>query len=113
MATSVSAGIAAAGPSTTHAVLKRQSQTRLTLIERQIAELDAESGGRKALHDALYMPALVAMRFNLCFKAKYTQLRDAGKQAKVTIVAIMRMLLETANTLVKADRLWSIKAPCA
>ena len=61
-------------------------------------------GGRKPLRDALYMPALVAMRFNPDFKARYDQLRAAGKPAKVAIVAIMRKLIEMANALVKADR---------
>jgi len=55
------------------------------------------------------MPALVAMRFNPELKAKYTQLREAGKPAKVAIVALMRKLLETANALVKADRIWAPK----
>ena len=71
------------------------------------------SGGRKPLRDALYMPALVAMRFNPDLQAKYSQFRAAGKPAKVAIVAIMRKLLETANALVKADRLWVEKNPCA
>lgn len=159
-------------------VLKRQIKARLTLVERQLAELDTEiashiasneslerkreilcsipglgpiaaaliltflpeigtlerkqagslaglaphsresgqwkgksfiSGGRKPLRDALYMPALVAMRFNPDLKAKYATLREAGKPAKVAIVALMRKLLETANALVKADRLWTPK----
>lgn len=64
------------------------------------------SGGRKPLRDALYMPALVAMRYNPNLKAKYEALRAAGKPAKVAIVAIMRKLIETANALVKADRIW-------
>jgi len=64
------------------------------------------SGGRKPLRDALYMPALVAMRFNPDLKAKYENLRAAGKPAKVAIVAVMRKLIETANALVKADRKW-------
>jgi transposase len=71
------------------------------------------SGGRKPLRDALYMPALVAIRFNPDLKAKYDALRAAGKPAKVAIVAIMRKLLETANALVKADRLWVEKPSCA
>lgn len=165
-----------------NAVLKRQTAARLKLIERQIAELDAEisqniaedksaarkreilcsipglgpvsaaliltflpeigtlerkqagslaglaphsresgqwkgksfiSGGRKPLRDALYMPALVALRFNPDLKAKYTALLEAGKPAKVAIIAIMRKLLETANALVKADRAWVQKAACA
>jgi transposase len=64
------------------------------------------SGGRKPLRDALYMPALVAMRFNPDLKTKYEALRAAGKPAKLAIVAIMRKLIETANALVKADRTW-------
>ena len=67
------------------------------------------SGGRKPLRDALYMPALVAMRYNPNLKAKYEALRAAGKPAKVAIVAIMRKLIETANALVKADRVWVAK----
>lgn len=67
-------------------------------------------GGRKPLRDALYMPALVALRFNPDLKAKYAQLRAAGKPAKVAIVAIMRKLIETANALVKEDRLWTPKS---
>ena len=52
------------------------------------------------------MPALVAMRYNPDLKAKYEALRAVGKPAKVAIVAIMRKLIETANALVKADRVW-------
>jgi len=65
------------------------------------------------LRDALDMPALVAMRFNPDLKVKYTALREAGKPAKVAIVALMRKLVETANALVKADRRWVKKWPCA
>jgi transposase len=52
------------------------------------------------------MPAIVAMRFNPDLKAVYDKLRNAGKPAKVAITALMRKLIELANTLVKADRLW-------
>ena len=55
------------------------------------------------------MPALVAMRFNPDLKAIYDKLRAAGKPAKVALTALtalMRRLIELANTLVKADRLW-------
>ena len=64
------------------------------------------SGGRKPLRDALYMPAIVAMRFNPDLAAKYGALRRAGKPAKVAIVAIMRKLIETANALIKNNRKW-------
>ena len=67
------------------------------------------SGGRKPLRDALYMPALVAMRFNPDLKAKYAALREAGKPAKVAHVTLMRKLIETANALVKANRNWTSK----
>lgn len=159
----------------THKLLQRQTKARLTLVEKQIAQLDEEigklintckttarnrdilrsipgigqvasaailtflpeigtlerrqvgslagvvphtrqsgqwkgkafiSGGRKPLRDALYMPALVAMRFNPDLKKKYQAMRDAGKPAKVAIVAIMRKLIETANALVKENRVW-------
>lgn len=165
----------------TDTLLKRHSKARLALLERQLAELDAEiarriakdettarkrdilgsipgigliaaaailtfmpeigtldrkqagclaglvphtresgqwkgkayiSGGRKPLRDALYMPALVAMRFNPDLKAKYQQLREAGKPAKVALVALMRKLIETANALIKANRLWAERTAC-
>lgn len=44
------------------------------------------SGGRQLLRDALYMPALVDMRFNPDLKAKYAALREAGEPAKVAVV---------------------------
>ena len=66
--------------------------------------VDLRCGGRKPLRDALYMPALVAMRFNPDLKKKHQAMRDAGKPAKVAIVAIMRKLIETANALVKENR---------
>jgi len=55
------------------------------------------------------MPAPVAMRHNPDLKAKYEDLRSAGKPAKVAIVAVMRKLIEMANALVKADRMWTPK----
>jgi transposase len=67
------------------------------------------SGGRKPLRDALYMPAVVAMRCNPDLRTKYAALREAAEPAKVAIVALMRKLLETANALVKANRLWTSK----
>ena len=66
-------------------------------------------GGRKFLRDALYMPALVAIRFNPDMKARYERLRKAGKPAKVAITAVMRKLLELANTLIRDDRKWAPK----
>jgi transposase len=64
-------------------------------------------GGRKPLRDALYMPALVAIRFNPDLAEKYKQMKAAGKPSKVALVAVMRKLLIIANTLVKDDRKWA------
>ena len=66
-------------------------------------------GGRKHLRDALYMPALVASRFNPDLKAKYHQLREAGKPAKVALTAIMRKLIILANALIRDRRTWTPK----
>jgi transposase len=63
-------------------------------------------GGRAQLRRALYMPAMVAARFNPDLKAKYDQLIAAGKPAKVAITAIMRKLVVLANALLKANRKW-------
>jgi len=66
-------------------------------------------GGRANLRQALYMPALVAARFNPDLKAKYAQLVGAGKPAKVALTAIMRKLVVLANALLKANRKWAPK----
>ena len=63
--------------------------------------------GRANVRQALYMPALVAARFNPDLKEKYQQLVAAGKPAKIAITAVMRKLVVTANALLKADRLWA------
>ena len=67
-------------------------------------------GGRRSLRTALYMPALVALRFNPDLKQKYQALKDAGKPSKVAITAIMRKLLVLANALLRDDRKWNTKA---
>ena len=64
-------------------------------------------GGRGQLRHALYMPALVASRFNADLKSKYQQFVAAGKPPKIAITALMRKLLVLANALLKADRKWS------
>jgi transposase len=66
-------------------------------------------GGRAELRHALYMPALVAIRFNPDLKAVYDRLIEAGKPAKVAIVAVMRKLLILANALLKKGARWEPK----
>jgi len=64
-------------------------------------------GGRAHLRHALYMPALVAVRFSAAMKAKYDALRAAGKPPKVALTAIMRKLIILANALIRDGRIWS------
>lgn len=66
-------------------------------------------GGRAELRHALFMPALVAMRFNADLKTVYDRLIAAGKARKVAIVAIMRKLLILANALLKKETAWAPK----
>lgn len=70
-------------------------------------------GGRAALRQALYMPALVAIRFNPDMKAKYQAFIAAGKPAKVAITAIMRKLAILANALLRRGTTWQPKPSTA
>ncbi len=63
-------------------------------------------GGRPNLRHAIFMPALVAIRFNLDMKQKYIDLIAAGKEKKVAITAVMRKLLVLANALLRDNRKW-------
>lgn len=67
-------------------------------------------GGRPNLRNAIFMPALVAIRYNVDLKAKYEQLVAAGKEKKVAITAVMRKLLVLANALLRDHRKWTVKA---
>jgi transposase len=81
----------------------------LAPVARQSGQWKGKSfirGGRSNVRQALYMPALVAARFNPDLKAKYQQLVGAGKPAKIAITAVMRKLIVIANALLKADRCW-------
>ena len=64
-------------------------------------------GGRAHLRQALYMPALVAARFNPDLKARFNTMIAAGKPAKVAITALMRRLVVLANALLRDDRTWA------
>lgn len=68
-------------------------------------------GGRAHLRQALYMPALVAARFNPDLKVVFTRLTAAGKPAKIAITAVMRKLLVLANALLRDGREWSPERP--
>lgn len=58
-------------------------------------------GGRKRVRDALYMAAVAAARSHPRFTRFYRRLRDAGKPAKVAIIAVARKLIVTANAILR------------
>lgn len=81
----------------------------LAPVARQSGQWKGRSfiqGGRANVRRALYMPALVAARYNPDLKAKYQSLIASGKPAKIAVVTLMRKLIVMANALIKADRLW-------
>jgi transposase len=58
--------------------------------------------GDATLRRDLYMPALVAMRYNPILSAFAQRLKDRGKPPKVIIVAVMRKLIVLAYNILKA-----------
>lgn len=68
-------------------------------------------GGRMSVRNALYMAALSAASHNANLAAVAKHMRQAGKPAKVVLVAVMRRLIVLANTLITENRLWSPIAP--
>jgi transposase len=58
-------------------------------------------GGRKRVRDALYMAALNAVRRAAPFKTFYTRLRQAGKPAKLALIAVARKLLTVLNAMMR------------
>lgn len=69
------------------------------------------TGGRASIRRAIYMPALVAIRFNRDLHDKYQQLLKAGKAKKVAITAVMRRIIILANTLLRERRDWLPERP--
>jgi len=67
-------------------------------------------GGCAILRQALYMLALVAMRFNPDLKQVYDRLIAKGKHAKIAITAIMRKLVVIANAVLKTGGPWRISS---
>lgn len=58
-------------------------------------------GGRKRVRDALYMAALNAVRRADPFKVFYARLRQAGKPAKLALIAVARKLLTILNAMMR------------
>ncbi len=60
--------------------------------------------GRRRVRQALYMAALAAIRTCPRFDAFYKRIRDAGKAAKVAIIAVARKLLTVLNAMIRDNR---------
>lgn len=61
-------------------------------------------GGRRRVREALYMAALTAARSKTRFRAIYQHLREAGKPAKIALIAIARKLLVVLNAIVRDQK---------
>ena len=66
-------------------------------------------GGRTDVRAVLYMATVSAIRCNPTIKAFANRLKEAGKPAKVVIVACMRKLLTIMNAMVKNNTPWDPK----
>jgi len=104
------------GPRTTVALLTQMPELG-TLGRRQLAALAGlapvnrdsgtsrgrrfTQGGRTNLKTALYMAALSAARHNPDLKTFYAKLKEAGKPAKVALIAVARKLLIILNAIAR------------
>lgn len=65
-------------------------------------------GGRPRIRRVLYMAAWSAIRSQPDFKARYQDLRQRGKCAKVALVACMRVLLIRINAMLRDKTEWKM-----
>jgi len=63
-------------------------------------------GGRSRPRRMLYLAALAAKRCDPTMKAFAQRLADRGKPSKLTIVAVMRKLIEAANLVLSRQQPW-------
>jgi transposase len=68
-------------------------------------------GGRGSVRRMLYLSAVSAIRCNPQLRAFYKRLREAGKSAKLALVAVARKLVLLANVLIANDRVWMTVPP--
>ena len=68
-------------------------------------------GGRARIRAVLYMGALVASRHNPVIRDFYQRLLAAGKPKKLALIACMRKLLVTLNSMLKQGLPWRDLTP--
>ena len=66
-------------------------------------------GGRSQIRTAMYMAMMSAIQCNPTFKAYYQRLVAAGKPKKVAIIACIRKLVITLNSMVRDGVYWDPK----
>jgi transposase len=66
-------------------------------------------GGRSQIRTAMYMAMMSAIQCNPTFKAIYQRLVAAGKPKKVAIIACIRKLVITLNSMVRDGVYWDPK----
>ena len=109
------------GPTTAHMLVTELPELGI-LNRRQIAALVGVApiardsgtfrgkrmtgGGRKDIRSRLFMPTLVAVRYNPVLKAYYDRLVSRGKCKMVALVAAMRKLICILNTMIKKNQNW-------
>jgi transposase len=64
------------------------------------------AGGRGQVRSTLYMAAVCAIRANPVIRTFYQRLREAGKPAKVALVACMRKMLTILNAMLRNQTRW-------
>jgi len=64
-------------------------------------------GGRKSIRNILYIVAVgMARGYNPVMAQFYKRMRDAGKPAKVALIAVIRKVVVMLNAMMKNDTLW-------
>jgi transposase len=63
-------------------------------------------GGRGRLRSTLYMAVVSGLRFNPVIKNFYQRLKQAGKPAKVALIACMHKLLIMLNAMIRDGASW-------
>lgn len=67
----------------------------------------AIAGGRPCVRAALYLAALSACRLERGYRRDYQAMRQAGKPAKVALIAIARKLLVALNGMMRDNTPWT------
>lgn len=66
-------------------------------------------GGRPRIRTVMFMAMMSAIQCNSIFKQYYERLKATGKQPKVALVACMRKLIVTLNSMMRNQQHWAPK----